>query len=95
MVNLVSEFSRYLFNKVAWINILNKVENHTVKKGYSHVRCPKCNGNIFFDGSSGSKVGQQDDSTGWCLQCGYIMYSNKDRMLAEQLTSVTTDLSNT
>ncbi|MFC1947409.1 hypothetical protein ACFLXY_05765 [Chloroflexota bacterium] len=66
-----------------------------MKKGYSNVRCPKCNGNIFFDASIGSIVGQQDDSTGWCLQCGYIMYSHKDRILAEQLSSVSTDLSDT
>jgi len=72
-----------------------RVENHTVKKGYSNVRCPKCNGNIFFDGNSKSIAGQQDDATGWCLQCGYIMYSKRDRILAEELASVSTDLSNT
>lgn len=71
---------------------INKVEDHTVKKGYSNVRCPKCNGNIFFDGSTAE---QQKDSTGWCLQCGYIMYSKRDRILAEELASVSTDLSNT
>jgi len=76
------------------INI-NKVENHTVKKGFSNVRCPKCKGNIFFNGSTGRISGQQDDSTGWCLQCGYIIYSNKDRILAEELASISTELSNT
>ena len=75
--------------------MLSKVEIKTVKKGYSNVRCPKCNGNIFFDGGSGGLSGQQDDSTGWCLQCGYIMYSKKDKILAEELASVSTDLSNT
>ena len=75
--------------------MLSKVESQTVKKGYSSVRCPKCNGNIFFDSGNGGITGQQGDSTGWCLQCGYIMYSKKDRILAEELASVSPDLSNT
>ena len=83
--------------KLDYLDKINssKVENHTVKKGVSNVRCPKCNGNIFFDSSNGRITGQQDDSTGWCLQCGYIMYSNRDKILAAELMSVSTDLSNT
>ena len=83
--------------KLDYLDKINtsKVEDHTVKSGYSNVRCPKCNGNIFFDGRNGSTAGQQDDSTGWCLQCGFIMYSNKDRILAKELASVSTDLSTT
>ena len=82
--------------KLDYLDKINtsKVEGHTVKNGYSNVRCPKCNGNIFFDNRNGSIAGQQDDATGWCLQCGYIMYSKRDRILAEELASVSTDLSN-
>jgi hypothetical protein len=95
MVNKTYKENRYRIKSSYPDKItISKVGNHTVKKGYSNVRCPKCNGNIFFDGSSGSTARQQDESTGWCLQCGYIMYTNRDRILAEQLASVTIDSNN-
>lgn len=71
--------------------MFSKVVDQKVKRGYSGVRCPKCNGNIFFDGSNENLAVQQDNTTGWCLQCGYVMYPERDRIVAEELTPVSLD----
>ncbi len=65
-----------------------------MKKGFSNVRCPKCNGNVFFEGSNRNIVELQDELTGWCLQCGYTVYPKRDRILAEELMSVSSDVNN-
>ena len=56
-----------------------------VKRGCSNMVCPKCRGNIFFDReTSYSYLRQQNEWTGWCLQCGYTIY------LREETTSENT-----
>ena len=57
-----------------------------MKRGFSIRRCPKCNGNIFFDcdESIGSKE-HKHGWYGWCLQCGYTLYLPADEVPAEEL----------
>ena len=69
-------------------NILPLFKDSWMNKRFSK-RCPKCNGNIFFepDDSIGYK-GQPRAWQGWCLQCGYMMYLREARPNTEQKVKV-------
>jgi predicted nucleic-acid-binding Zn-ribbon protein len=59
-----------------------------VKRGLSNIVCPKCRGNIFFDQETNySYARQQNEWTGWCLQCGYTLYLRVDNPVEEKVST--------
>lgn len=53
--------------------------------GFSARRCPRCNGNIFFErNDSVSPEERPREWYGWCLQCGYTLYLRADTVLKEE-----------
>lgn len=56
------------------------------KKGVGIKRCPKCNGNIFFERDDSISIrSQPTEWRGWCLQCGYTLYLSDREMQKEEV----------
>jgi len=49
-------------------------------------RCPKCNGNIFFERDDSVRSEEHPSAWyGWCLQCGFTLYMKTPLKTAEKL----------
>jgi hypothetical protein len=56
------------------------------RKGAGIERCPKCNGNIFFERDESTSIrSQPTEWRGWCLQCGYTLYLSDRQMQKEEV----------
>lgn len=68
------------------MEILYKSGGGILRRGFTNRRCPKCNGNIYFE-SDGSGDSKPDTYTGWCLQCGYVLYPKSNQDLTDNAES--------
>ncbi|MBN2239229.1 MAG: hypothetical protein JW712_05610 [Dehalococcoidales bacterium] len=56
-----------------------------MKMGQGSSKCPKCNGNVFFERSvSYNYEKQQNERAGWCLQCGFTVYLPVDIISSQE-----------
>ena len=55
-----------------------------MKRGLSNTRCPRCNGNIFFEKDDDVTAGNRQGWYGWCLQCGHTVYVKPEPAVTEE-----------
>jgi len=66
--------------------VIEGVDKYIMNRVSNIRRCPKCNGNIFFEPDYDTGLKEQARSWhGWCLQCGYTLYLRADHALTEEI----------
>jgi predicted nucleic-acid-binding Zn-ribbon protein len=66
--------------------LVTEEEVFKMAKGSGARRCPKCNGNIFWERDDSIRSGGQSYGwNGWCLQCGYMVYLKASEMITGEV----------